>query len=132
MQPAHHYCPSPDTSWWPKQTQGNGSQQFWELYGMFNIRDLSFDGIYLPALVKQLPKMLALFLVMTFGSCLDVAAIQVAAPATQPQGRAACRAGTATDCEVSRITITCHRSGPEVLARASPCPPPKPIVPTSF
>ncbi|KIY98753.1 hypothetical protein MNEG_9207 [Monoraphidium neglectum] len=65
---------------WALKPEGNGSQQFWELYGMFNIRDLSFDGIYLPALVKQLPKMLALFLVMTFGSCLDVAAIQAEVP----------------------------------------------------
>lgn len=137
--------------------QGKSSQQFWELYELFNITDLKLDGVYLPALVRQVrcrggclccalcsvllitlnssacaaarrsqprssqegwqraetpsccvrqgnnthstntrralssavppsllhcqvPKMLGLFFVVTFGSCLDVAAIQADMP----------------------------------------------------
>lgn len=32
--------------------QGKSTQQFWELYELFNIRDLRLDGVYLPALVR--------------------------------------------------------------------------------
>jgi SulP family sulfate permease len=38
------------------------------------------DGICFPALLRQIPKMLGLFFVVTFGSCLDVAAIQADMP----------------------------------------------------
>jgi MFS superfamily sulfate permease-like transporter len=60
--------------------QGKSTQQFWELYELFNIKDWRLDGVYLPALVRQIPKMLGLFFVVTFGSCLDVAAIQADMP----------------------------------------------------
>jgi hypothetical protein len=45
-----------------------------------NIEDWEFDGICFPALLRQVPKMLGLFFVVTFGSCLDVAAIQADMP----------------------------------------------------
>ncbi|KAI8470530.1 MAG: hypothetical protein J3K34DRAFT_255209 [Monoraphidium minutum] len=65
---------------WALKPQGKSTQQFWELYSMFNIKDFSLDGVYLPALLRQMPKMLGLFFVVTFGSCLDVAAIQADVP----------------------------------------------------
>lgn len=61
-------------------SQGKSTQQFWELYELFNIEDWHLDGVYLPALARQIPKMLGLFFVVTFGSCLDVAAIQADMP----------------------------------------------------
>jgi hypothetical protein len=45
-----------------------------------NIEDWELDGICFPALLRQVPKMLGLFFVVTFGSCLDVAAIQADMP----------------------------------------------------
>jgi SulP family sulfate permease len=60
--------------------QGKSTQQFWELYELFNIEDWRLDGVYLPAIARQIPKMLGLFFVVTFGSCLDVAAIQADMP----------------------------------------------------
>lgn len=32
--------------------QGKGTQQFWELYKLYNIRDFKLDGIYLPGLIR--------------------------------------------------------------------------------
>ncbi|KAK9811232.1 hypothetical protein WJX72_000395 [[Myrmecia] bisecta] len=57
-----------------------GSQNFWEIYGLYNIHSPALDGIYLPAVWPQLPKLLALFFVVAFGSSLDVAAIQADMP----------------------------------------------------
>uniref|UniRef100_A0A383VST7 STAS domain-containing protein n=1 Tax=Tetradesmus obliquus TaxID=3088 RepID=A0A383VST7_TETOB len=65
---------------WVLKPEGKTSEQFWELYKLFNIEDWEFDGICLPALLRQIPKMLGLFFVVTFGSCLDVAAIQADMP----------------------------------------------------
>eukprot|EP00878_Enallax_costatus_P013193 GHUV01013790.1.p1 GENE.GHUV01013790.1~~GHUV01013790.1.p1 ORF type:complete len:1035 (+),score=287.38 GHUV01013790.1:628-3732(+) len=65
---------------WVLKPQGKATEQFWELYKLFNIQDWRLDGIYFPALIRQIPKMLGLFFVVTFGSCLDVAAIQVDMP----------------------------------------------------
>eukprot|EP00877_Chromochloris_zofingiensis_P013889 jgi/Chrzof1/8754/Cz03g23090.t1 len=65
---------------WVLKPEGKGTQQFWELYKLYNIRDFKLDGIYLPGLIRQVPKMLGLFFVVTFGSCLDVAAIQTDMP----------------------------------------------------
>jgi hypothetical protein len=55
-------------------------KNFWEIYKLFNIHDLKFDGVYFPAMLEQVPKLLALFFVVAFGSCLDVAAIQADSP----------------------------------------------------
>lgn len=60
--------------------QGKSTQQFWELYELFHIQDWHLDGIDFPAMARQIPKMLGLFFVVTFGSCLDVAAIQADMP----------------------------------------------------
>ncbi|KAK9845864.1 hypothetical protein WJX81_004564 [Elliptochloris bilobata] len=49
---------------------------FWEVYRLFNIKDLRFDGIYWKAAAYQTPKIIALFFICAFGSSLDVAAIQ--------------------------------------------------------
>lgn len=60
--------------------QGKSTQQFWELYELFHITDWHLDGVLWSAILRQLPKMLGLFFVVTFGSCLDVAAIQADMP----------------------------------------------------
>eukprot|EP00879_Flechtneria_rotunda_P026975 GHRR01028828.1.p1 GENE.GHRR01028828.1~~GHRR01028828.1.p1 ORF type:complete len:515 (+),score=170.87 GHRR01028828.1:54-1547(+) len=65
---------------WVLKPQGKTTEQFWELYNLFNISDWRLSGVYLPALARQIPKMLGLFFVVTFGSCLDVAAIQADTP----------------------------------------------------
>ncbi|KAF6261741.1 hypothetical protein COO60DRAFT_1699671 [Scenedesmus sp. NREL 46B-D3] len=65
---------------WVLKPEGKTSEQFWELYKLFNIQDWTLDGICFPALLRQAPKMLGLFFVVTFGSCLDVAAIQADMP----------------------------------------------------
>jgi SulP family sulfate permease len=53
---------------------------FWEIYELYNIKDLKFDGVYFPGMLQQVPKLLALFFVVAFGSSLDVAAIQADSP----------------------------------------------------
>ncbi|KAG2496216.1 hypothetical protein HYH03_005814 [Edaphochlamys debaryana] len=54
-----------------------GSSQFWELWGLFNLQNGGLTkGVSLEAMAAQLPKLLGLFLVVCFGSCMDVAAIQ--------------------------------------------------------
>lgn len=57
-----------------------GTQRFWELWGLFNIRGWSLSGIYFPALADQWLKMLGLALVVIFGSAMDIAAIQQDTP----------------------------------------------------
>lgn len=56
------------------------SGPFWEIYGLYNIHDLKFDGIYWGVMAPQIPTALALFFVVAFGSSLDVAAIQQDSP----------------------------------------------------
>jgi hypothetical protein len=53
-------------------TQGKSTQQFWELYGLFHISDWRLDGICLPAIARQLPKMLGLFFVVRAHVCVCV------------------------------------------------------------
>ncbi|KAL4859503.1 putative vacuolar membrane protein [Chlorella vulgaris] len=57
-----------------------GFFKFWELWGLYNVKDLSFSGIYWPALGEQWIKMLGLALVVIFGSAMDIAAIQQDTP----------------------------------------------------
>ena len=62
-----------------------GSQYFWDLWGLFNLHTGSgwsglLDGLYWPAFFAQIPKITGLFLVVCFGSCMDVAAIQQEIP----------------------------------------------------
>jgi hypothetical protein len=33
-----------------------GGEQFWELWGLYNIRDWSLSGIYFPAMLRQVGK----------------------------------------------------------------------------
>ncbi|MEW5305292.1 MAG: hypothetical protein WDW36_007844 [Sanguina aurantia] len=63
-----------DLGWVSHPTTGNTN--FWELWGLFNIRSIRLEGIYLPAMFGQIPKLLGLFFVVCFGSCMDIAAIQ--------------------------------------------------------
>ena len=49
---------------------------FWDLYALFNIHDWRLSTIDKLSLLRQTPKLLALFFVVAFGSSLDVAAIQ--------------------------------------------------------
>ncbi|PNG93962.1 hypothetical protein TSOC_015287, partial [Tetrabaena socialis] len=54
-----------------------GQSQFWHLWGLFNLQHGGLaHGVSLPAMLAQLPKLAGLFLVVCFGSCMDVAAIQ--------------------------------------------------------
>lgn len=53
---------------------------FWRLYGMYNIKDWELSTIDKVEALKQIPKLLALFFVVAFGSSLDVAAIQAGMP----------------------------------------------------
>lgn len=55
-------------------------KNFWELYRLFNIHDWKFSTIDKLSALKQVPKLLALFFVVAFGSSLDVAAIQAGVP----------------------------------------------------
>jgi len=57
-------------------------KNFWELYAMFNIHDWKLSSIDKVAMLRQTPKLLALFFVVAFGSSLDVAAIQAGVPDT--------------------------------------------------
>ena len=57
-----------------------GSEQFWDVYRLYNIQSLTLKGIYLPAMWVQIPKLLGLFFVVAFGSSLDIAAIQAEMP----------------------------------------------------
>ncbi|KAG1670994.1 hypothetical protein FOA52_014384 [Chlamydomonas sp. UWO 241] len=73
-----------DAGWVMAPTEGS-NQPFWQLWDMFNVRPgEGWDGLlrntYWPALLAQVPKMTGLFLVVCFGSCMDVAAIQQDVP----------------------------------------------------
>lgn len=57
-----------------------GAEHFWDVYRLFNIKSLTLEGIYLPAMWVQIPKLLGLFFVVAFGSSLDIAAIQAEMP----------------------------------------------------
>ncbi|KAK9810835.1 hypothetical protein WJX73_000129 [Symbiochloris irregularis] len=60
--------------------EGQPKEPFWQLYRLFNLQHLREQGLDWGGLLRQLPKMLALFLVVAFGSSLDVAAIQADTP----------------------------------------------------
>ncbi len=51
---------------------GPHTWRFWEIYKMYNIHDWSLDGLYFPAMVRQLPTLFPLFFVVAFGSSMDV------------------------------------------------------------
>ena len=53
---------------------------FWQIYELFNIHDAQLDGVSFSAMLKQWPKVIGLFVVVAFGSSLDVAAIQADSP----------------------------------------------------
>ena len=55
-------------------------RNFWEIYSLYNIRGTNLDGIYLPAMLQQLPKLAPLFFAVAFGSSLDISAIQTESP----------------------------------------------------
>lgn len=53
-----------------------GGQTLWDVYKLFNLQG-SRDWY---AAARQLPKLIALFFVVTFGSSLDISAIQADLP----------------------------------------------------
>ncbi|KAL3148948.1 hypothetical protein ABBQ32_001807 [Trebouxia sp. C0010 RCD-2024] len=69
-----------DGGWVAKPAGHESSAPFWQVYGLYNIHDLKFDGIYWGVMARQIPTALALFFVVAFGSSLDVAAIQQDSP----------------------------------------------------
>lgn len=67
----------------PSPSGGSGQQQqqqqlqpFWDLYDLF----FSGSGLCIPALVRQIPRAIALWFIVVFGSTLDIAAIQASTP----------------------------------------------------
>ncbi|KAL3133431.1 hypothetical protein ABBQ38_007297 [Trebouxia sp. C0009 RCD-2024] len=69
-----------DGGWVAKPAGHETSAPFWQVYSLYNIHDLKFDGIYWGVMPRQIPTALALFFVVAFGSSLDVAAIQQDSP----------------------------------------------------
>ena len=55
-------------------------RNFWEIYGLYNIKGLNLEGLYAPAMLQQLPKLAPLFFAVAFGSSLDISAIQTESP----------------------------------------------------
>ncbi|GLC59516.1 hypothetical protein PLESTB_001495700 [Pleodorina starrii] len=54
-----------------------GMSNCWQLWGLYNLQHGGLArGVDLGAVLAQLPKLAGLFLVVCFGSCMDVAAIQ--------------------------------------------------------
>ena len=69
----------PPAAWRPHNSPSRAVQEgvnFWDLYALFNIHDWRLSTIDKLSLLRQTPKLLALFFVVAFGSSLDVAAIQ--------------------------------------------------------
>lgn len=64
----------------PRWSVQEGGQFFWQLWELFNVNPLKpatiTSGIAWSALLAQAPKLVGLFMVVCFGSCMDVAAIQ--------------------------------------------------------
>lgn len=54
--------------------------KFWELWSLYHLESWSLSGIYFPAMFRQAAKTLGLMLVVIFGSCMDIAAIQQDVP----------------------------------------------------
>jgi MFS superfamily sulfate permease-like transporter/CRP-like cAMP-binding protein len=54
--------------------------EFWKLWDLYNLQDWKLSGIYFPAMFRQLGKAAGLLLVVVFGSCMDIAAIQQDVP----------------------------------------------------
>ncbi|EFJ45005.1 hypothetical protein VOLCADRAFT_94701 [Volvox carteri f. nagariensis] len=55
----------------------SGLSNCWQLWGLYNLQHGGLaHGVDLRAMLAQLPKLVGLFLVVCFGSCMDVAAIQ--------------------------------------------------------
>ncbi len=72
-------------------------KNFWELYALFNIHDWRLSSIDKMAMLRQTPKLLALFFVVAFGSSLDVAAIQAGVPDTLDYNHELKTVGTLSD-----------------------------------
>jgi SulP family sulfate permease len=63
----------------PSPSGGGQKQQlqpFWDLYDLF----FTGSGLCIPALVRQIPRAIALWFIVVFGSTLDIAAIQASTP----------------------------------------------------
>ncbi len=84
-----------------------GSTRFWDLWGLFNLQHGGLaHGVSLPAMLAQLPKLAGLFLVVCFGSCMDVAAIQSDMPTPLDFNRELMTVG---GCCAKRLVVGCWR-----------------------
>lgn len=54
--------------------------EFWRLWELYNFKDWKLSGIFFPAIWRQAAKTAGLLLVVIFGSCMDIAAIQQDVP----------------------------------------------------
>ena len=64
-----------DTGWitYPKDA---GGTQFWQVYELYDLFPWRQEAVAWGVLLRMLPITFALFFVVTFGSCLDITAIQ--------------------------------------------------------
>eukprot|EP00887_Chlorella_sp_A99_P004621 scaffold4.g4621.t1 len=65
---------------WVMRSPEASQRKFWELWDLFDMPGLSLARLHLPAAARQAGKLAGLFLVVTFGACMDVAAIQQDTP----------------------------------------------------
>ncbi|PRW58874.1 sulfate transporter [Chlorella sorokiniana] len=67
-----------DAGWVLKPAASTGP--FWSLWGLFDMPGGSLARLHLGAALQQVGKLLGLFLLVCFGSCMDIAAIQQDSP----------------------------------------------------
>lgn len=57
-----------------------GAVKFWNLWKLYHFETWTLQGIYFPAIFRQVAKTVGLLLVVIFGSCMDIAAVQQDVP----------------------------------------------------
>ena len=75
-------------------------RNFWEVYGLYNIKGMHFEGLSMHAMLQQLPKLVPLFFAVAFGSSLDISAIQTESPEPLDYNRQLSTIGDASCCKL--------------------------------
>ncbi|KAL4431193.1 hypothetical protein ABPG75_006449 [Micractinium tetrahymenae] len=65
-----------EAGWVSKPNPGDGDWKFWRAWELYGVHDWPPSNILWTALPSQLPKLLALYVIVAFGSSMDIAAIQ--------------------------------------------------------
>ena len=84
------------------------SRSFWEVYELYNIKGMHFEGLSIHAMLQQLPKLVPLFFAVAFGSSLDISAIQTEAPEPLDYNRQLSTIGDAILCMQTQLALPCH------------------------